>query len=112
MDSRSYLGWMSESPSTGAEHGFGEGETGQADDSSEPRFLVVCWDDPVNLMAYVTHVFTRVFGWSNERAERHTLQVREEGRSPLTRGSLERVEFYLHRLQHYGLQATMERESR
>lgn len=73
-------------------------------------FLVVCWDDPVNLMDYVTHVFQVVFGWSREVAERHMLQVHNEGRSVLTRESFERAECYVHQLHKYRLHATLERE--
>ena len=32
-------------------------------DDLEPGYLVVCWNDPVNFMEYVTHVFQKVFGW-------------------------------------------------
>ncbi|MCP5525249.1 MAG: ATP-dependent Clp protease adaptor ClpS [Verrucomicrobiales bacterium] len=82
-----------------------------AEASLEPGYLVICWNDPVNLMTYVTHVFMRVFGWPRTKAERHMLEVHEQGRSLLTRDSLERAEFYVHRLQHFGLQATLEREA-
>ena len=76
----------------------------------EPGWLVVCWNDPVNLMDYVTHVFRQVFGWPKQRAERHMLQVHNQGKSVLTRESLEKAEHYVHLLQQYSLHATMERE--
>ena len=76
----------------------------------EPGFLVVCWDDPVNLMQYVTHVFQVVFGWQKTKAEAHMLQVHNQGKSVLTRESLEKAEFYVHELQKYNLHATMERD--
>jgi len=76
----------------------------------EAGYLVVCWNDPVNLMEYVTHVFQTVFGWNKSRAERHMLQVHNQGKSVLTRESLERAEHYVHRLQQYSLHATLERE--
>ena len=76
----------------------------------EPGYLVVCWNDPVNLMDYVTHVFQRVFGWPKPRAERHMLQVHNLGKSVLTRDSLEKAEHYVHLLQQYSLHATLERE--
>jgi len=75
----------------------------------DPGWLVICWDDPVNLMSFVTHVFMKVFGWSKSKAEFHMLQVHHEGKSVLKHESLERAEFYVHQLQGYGLQATMER---
>jgi len=74
----------------------------------EPGYLVVCWNDPVNYMQYVTHVFQRVFGWNKEKAEFHMLQVHELGKSVLIRTSLEKAEHYVHQLQKYTLHATME----
>jgi ATP-dependent Clp protease adaptor protein ClpS len=76
----------------------------------EPGYMVVCWDDPVNLMEYVTHVFQKVFGWSKAKAERHMLEVHNEGKSVLVRDTLERAEHYVHELHKYGLTATMEKE--
>jgi len=75
----------------------------------EDDYLVICWDDPVNLMDYVTHVFQKVFGWSRERAHRHMLEVHEQGKSILMRESLEKAEHYVHQLQCYHLQATLEK---
>ncbi|RME93323.1 MAG: ATP-dependent Clp protease adaptor ClpS [Verrucomicrobia bacterium] len=75
----------------------------------DPGYLVVCWNDPVNLMSYVTLVFQKVFGWPRQKAERHMLEVHEKGKSVLVRETLERAEFYVHQLQHYRLQATLER---
>lgn len=75
----------------------------------EPGYLVICWDDPVNLMNYVTHVFQKIFGWPKEKAERHMLEVHTKGKSLLTRDSFEKAEHYVHQLHSYGLHATMER---
>ena len=76
----------------------------------EPGYLVICWNDPVNYMHYVTHVFQKVFGWNRKKAEFHMLQVHEQGKSVLTRESLEKAEHYVHQLQQYSLHATMERD--
>jgi len=76
----------------------------------EPGYLVICWNDPVNLMDYVTHVFQVVFGWNRQKAEMHMLQVHNQGKSVLTRESMERAEHYVHQLQRYSLHATMERD--
>ena len=84
-----------------------EEKTGEKTDL-EPGFLVVCWNDPVNLMVYVTHVFMKVFGWNRQKAEKHMLEVHEKGRSVLVREGAEKAEFYVHQLQGYKLQATME----
>lgn len=76
----------------------------------DPGYLVICWDDPVNLMDYVTHVFQTVFGWPRQKAERHMLEVHKLGKSVLARESLEKAEFYVHQLQKYTLHATLERD--
>lgn len=75
----------------------------------EPGFAVICWNDPVNLMSYVTHVFQQVFAWPRAKAEKHMLEVHEKGRSVLVQTSLEKAEHYVHQLHGYSLQATMER---
>ena len=83
-----------------------ETETEQATDSG---YLVICWDDPVNLMEYVTHVFQKVFGWDRAKAEKHMMEVHQQGRSVLMREAFEQAEFHVHCLQQYHLLATMER---
>jgi ATP-dependent Clp protease adaptor protein ClpS len=77
----------------------------------EPAWLVICWNDPVNLMTYVSHVLQQVFGWTREKAETHMLQVHRQGKSVLIRTTMEKAEHYVHELQKYTLHATMERES-
>jgi ATP-dependent Clp protease adaptor protein ClpS len=74
----------------------------------DPGYVVICWNDPVNFMDYVTHVFQVVFGWPRKKAEFHMLQVHEQGQSVLTRASLEQAEHYVHQLQKYSLHATLE----
>jgi len=87
-------------------------ETGtDSDEQLDSGWLVVCWNDPVNLMTYVSHVFQKVFGWNRQKAEFHMLQVHREGRSVLLRTGLEKAEHYVHQLQKYTLHATMERET-
>jgi len=86
-----------------------EEETGSKS-ALEPGCLVICWNDPVNLMDYVTHVFQIVFGWRRQKAELHMLQVHNQGKSVLTRDSMELAEHYVHQLQRYSLHATMERD--
>ena len=86
-----------------------EEKTGSKSDL-EPGFLVICWNDPVNLMDYVTHVFQIVFGWQRQKAELHMRQVHNQGKSVLTRESLEKAEHYVHQLHKYTLHATMERD--
>jgi ATP-dependent Clp protease adaptor protein ClpS len=82
----------------------------QPESSLEPGYVVICWNDPVNYMQYVTHVFQIVFGWPRKKAEFHMLQVHEQGKSVLVRESMEKAEHYVHQLQKYTLHATMERD--
>ncbi|MSR42399.1 MAG: ATP-dependent Clp protease adapter ClpS [Pedosphaera sp.] len=79
-------------------------------ETREPGWLVVCWDDPVNLMGYVTHVFQAVFGWNKQKAESHMMQVHKQGKSVLVRAGFEKAEHYVHQLHRYALNATMERD--
>jgi ATP-dependent Clp protease adaptor protein ClpS len=59
-------------------------------------------------MPYVVHVFQAVFGWERKKAEKHMMEVHELGKSVLVRESFEKAEFYVHQLQKYSLQATLE----
>lgn len=83
----------------------------KTDDSREldPGYMVVVWNDPVNFMDYVTHVFMKVFGWEKQKAETHMLEVHQKGRSVVAREGFEKAEYYVHQLQGYHLQATMEK---
>jgi ATP-dependent Clp protease adaptor protein ClpS len=88
----------------------GREEKSDAKEELDPGYLVICWDDPVNLMDYVTHVFRSVFGWPKQKAEFHMLQVHNQGKSVLVRESMEKAEHYVHQLHKYSLHATMERD--
>ena len=87
-----------------------EEKTGSKDDL-EPGWLVICWNDHIILMTYVTHVFQTVFGWNRQKAEHHMLQVHRQGKSVLARTSLEKAEHFVHQLQKYTLHATMQRDT-
>ena len=88
------------------------GRKSKDDTKSKERFAltyyVICWNDPVNLMVYVTHVFMRIFGWERAKAQKHMLEVHQNGKSVLVREGAEKAELYMHQLQGYKLQATME----
>ncbi|MGH9007346.1 MAG: ATP-dependent Clp protease adapter ClpS [Acidimicrobiales bacterium] len=71
-------------------------------------WLVIVWNDPINLMSYVTYVFQKLFGYSHEKATRLMLQVHHEGKAVVTSGTRERAEMDVFRLHRYGLWATME----
>ena len=78
------------------------------DEDRAPTYHVICWNDPVNLMVYVTHVFMKIFGWNRQKAAKHMKEVHEKGKSVLVREGAEKAEFYVHQLQNYKLHATME----
>jgi ATP-dependent Clp protease adaptor protein ClpS len=87
-----------------------EQETRTAEELDLP-WQVVVHNDPVNLMSYVTMVFQKVFGLTREKAERHMLEVHQQGRSILWSGMRERAELYVQQLHGYLLLATLERTS-
>lgn len=70
---------------------------------------VVVHNDPVNLMTYVSRVFEKVFGYSRERAEKHMMEVHQQGRSIVWTGIRERAEAYVEQLHGYLLLATLEK---
>lgn len=72
-------------------------------------WCAVVWNDPVNLMSYVVFVFRRYFGYSRLVAEQLMMQVHEDGRAIVSRGSRERVETDVQAMHSFGLQATLER---
>lgn len=70
---------------------------------------VLVFDDPVNLMSYVTLVLRRIFGYSEERATQLMLEVHQSGKSVVWSGARERAELYVQQLHTYQLQASMEK---
>jgi ATP-dependent Clp protease adaptor protein ClpS len=85
-----------------------EKETRSKEDVDLP-WQVVVHNDPVNLMTYVTMVFQRVFGFPRTKAEKHMLEVHQQGRSILWSGVRERGELYVQQLHGYLLLATLEK---
>jgi ATP-dependent Clp protease adaptor protein ClpS len=71
----------------------------------------VVWNDPVNLMSYVTHVFRSYFGYSKPEAERLMLQVHHDGRAIVATGPREEMERHTEAMHEYGLWATVDRAS-
>lgn len=69
---------------------------------------VVVWNDPINLMSYVTYVFRKVFGYSKSKATKLMLQVHHDGRSIVSSGPLEQAEIDVAAMHHHGLWATLE----
>lgn len=78
------------------------------DVSLDRPWMVIVWNDPINLMSYVTFVFQKLFGYSLERATKLMRDVHEKGRAVVATGSRERAELDVARLHRHGLWATME----
>lgn len=74
-------------------------------------WITIVWNDPINLMSYVTHVFMTVFGYPKPKAEKLMLDVHHRGRAVVSSGTRERMELDVHTLHGYGLWATLEQES-
>ncbi|KAF2419315.1 ATP-dependent Clp protease adapter ClpS [Microbacterium sp. B35-30] len=70
----------------------------------------VVWDDPVNLMSYVTHVFREYFGLPRAEAERLMLAVHNEGHAVVAQGAREQMELHAQAMHDYGLWATVRQE--
>ena len=81
------------------------------DISIEHPWKVIVWDDPINLMSYVTFVFRKVFGYSEEKAHRLMMQVHVDGRAVVSSGQREKAELDVFRLHEHGLWATLEQDS-
>jgi ATP-dependent Clp protease adaptor protein ClpS len=71
-------------------------------------WVTIVWNDPVNLMSYVTWVFQKLFGYSREKAEKLMLDVHHKGKAVVSSGARERMEFDATRLHEYGLWATVD----
>jgi len=74
-------------------------------------WLVIVWNDPINLMSYVTFVLQKLFGYSRAKAEKMMLDVHHKGRAIVSSGSQEKAELDCSRLHEHGLWATMEQDS-
>lgn len=73
-------------------------------------WVVIVWNDPINLMSYVTFVFQKLFGYSRQHATKLMLDVHERGRAVVSSGPRERAELDVMRLHEHGLWATMEHD--
>jgi ATP-dependent Clp protease adaptor protein ClpS len=74
-------------------------------------WVVIVWNDPVNLMTYVVYVFQKLFGYSREKATKLMLEVHRDGKSAVAHGTREKAEIDVARLHAHGLWATMEHDS-
>jgi ATP-dependent Clp protease adaptor protein ClpS len=74
-------------------------------------WVVIVWNDPINLMSYVTLVLQKLFGYSLEKATELMLDVHQKGRAVVANGSREQAEMHVFRLHEHGLWATMEHDA-
>jgi ATP-dependent Clp protease adaptor protein ClpS len=81
-------------------------ETAEQAAIDEP-WLTIVWNDPINLMDYVTYVFQRVFGYPKSKAEKLMLDVHHKGRAVVSSGTRESMEHDVEVLHGYGLWATV-----
>jgi ATP-dependent Clp protease adaptor protein ClpS len=77
--------------------------------SLSDTWVTLVWNDPVNLMSYVTYVFESYFGYSQSKAKKLMLQVHHEGRAVVSSGGREKIEVDVQAMHEFGLWATMQR---
>jgi ATP-dependent Clp protease adaptor protein ClpS len=73
-------------------------------------WIVIVWNDPINLMSYVTLVFQKLFGYSKAKATELMLQVHNDGKAVVSSGTREKAEYDVARLHAHGLWATMRQD--
>ena len=81
----------------------------QAIFSSDTPWITIVWDDPVNLMNYVTYVLMKLFGYNKDKAHELMMKVHTEGKAVVSTGSREEMGHDVARLHEYGLWATLQR---
>jgi len=82
------------------------------DEHAEPDrpWVVIVWNDPINLMDYVTYVLQKLFGYPLEKAEKLMLDVHHKGKAVVSSGGREKAELDVFRLHEHGLWATMQQD--
>jgi ATP-dependent Clp protease adaptor protein ClpS len=73
-------------------------------------WVVIVWNDPINLMSYVTYVFQKLFGYSRDKATKLMLDVHNKGKAVVSAGNREKAELDVFRLHEHGLWATMQHD--
>ncbi len=86
-----------------------EPETGEVVVPDRP-WVVIVWNDPVNLMSYVTFVLQKLFGYSKDKATKLMLDVHHKGKAVVSNGPRDKAELDVFRLHEHGLWATMEHD--
>lgn len=86
-----------------------EPDTDDAVDTERP-WVVLVWNDPINLMSYVTLVLQKLFGYSRAKATKLMMQVHTEGKAAVSSGTRNEAERDVFRLHEHGLWATMQQD--
>ena len=73
-------------------------------------WIVIVWNDPINLMSYVVYVFQKLFGYPREKATKLMLDVHHKGKAVVSDGPREKCEFDVARLHAHGLWATLQKD--
>jgi ATP-dependent Clp protease adaptor protein ClpS len=81
-------------------------ETGEEVRTDVP-WIVIVWNDPINLMSYVVYVFQKLFAYPREKATKLMLDVHHKGKAVVSSGPREKAEADVFRLHAHGLWATM-----
>ena len=76
----------------------------------ERPWITLVWNDPVNLMSYVTYVFQTHFSYSKEKATKLMLDVHHKGRAVVSTGTREEMERDVEAMHGYGLWSTMQKD--
>ena len=79
---------------------------------TDTPWITIVWNDPVNLMSYVTYVFMTYFHYPREKAEKLMMQVHQDGRSVVSSGSRDEMERDVSAMHSYGLWATLAKDDR
>ena len=79
---------------------------------TQTPWVTIVWDDPVNLMSYVTHVFVAYFHYTKSKAEKLMLQVHTTGKAIVSSGSREAMERDVSAMHEYGLWATLDKSDK
>ena len=87
-----------------------EQPTSDTDLAPDLPWIVIVWNDPINLMSYVVFVFQKLFGYSKSKAEKLMLDVHHKGKAVVSSGARERAEWDVSRLHAHGLWATMQQD--
>ena len=84
----------------------------EIDDVVKPDspWVVIVWNDPINLMSYVTFVLQKLFGYSRDKATKLMLDVHLKGKAVVSNGTREKAELDVFRLHEHGLWATMQHD--